>query len=80
MLDAIDLRLLPDGEATKERMGVEFADLAGKVKPTDVFVLYLSGHAVVDEGTIISCAGAHLPATKRPSRTGAFRSSGSPTG
>jgi len=50
LFDAVYLRLLTDDQATKEKIAAAFEDLAGKAKPTDVFVLYLSGHALVDEG------------------------------
>ena len=46
-----DLRLLPNEDATRERIEQEFAGLAEVVQPNDVFVLYLSGHAAIIGGT-----------------------------
>src|SRR5262249_40869924 len=36
--------LLPDEEATTERLEMTFADLGAKIKATDVFVLFIAGH------------------------------------
>jgi hypothetical protein len=47
----VDLRILPNADAKRERIEREFADLAQVVQPNDVFVLYLSGHGIVIDGT-----------------------------
>jgi uncharacterized caspase-like protein len=47
---AIDIRTLIDEDATKQRITEVFRELAGVVQPSDVFVLYLSGHGFAEQG------------------------------
>ncbi len=44
------VKTLFDGEVTAEKAGAAFADLAGKVQATDVFVLYMAGHGKTIDG------------------------------
>jgi WD40 repeat protein len=43
-------KLLTDAEANKSSIKAAFAELAGKVKQDDVFLLYLAGHGMVFDG------------------------------
>lgn len=45
-----DIRLLTDQAASKANIKATFAELAAKVEPNDVFVLYLSGHGYAADG------------------------------
>jgi WD40 repeat protein/uncharacterized caspase-like protein len=47
---SVEVTLLKDSNVTREKLDAAFADLAQKVKPTDVFVLYLAGHGKTLEG------------------------------
>jgi WD40 repeat protein len=46
----VDIRLLPDDRATKSGIEAAFRDLATRVEPQDVFILYLAGHGFAQEG------------------------------
>jgi WD40 repeat protein len=46
----VDIRLLPDQDATISGITDAFHALAGIVDPNDVFVLYLSGHGFAEDG------------------------------
>ncbi len=44
LYQTVEVKLMSDAEVTRERLDAAFNDLAGKVRPDDVFVLYLAGH------------------------------------
>jgi len=51
LFEAIEVKRLLDREATTDVIERAFEDLSGRVKPSDVFVLYLAGHGtVLDDG------------------------------
>ena len=50
LFKSITVQPLLEREVTQARLEAEFAELAGKVQPQDVFVLYLAGHGVTIEG------------------------------
>ena len=47
-----EIRVVPllDKDATKDNIEAAFIDLAGKVQPSDVFVLYMAGHGFATDG------------------------------
>ena len=42
--------VLVDGQATKENLATAIGDIASKIQPSDVFVMYLAGHGTAIEG------------------------------
>ncbi|MFN7130964.1 MAG: caspase family protein [Myxococcales bacterium] len=42
--------VLADADATADRIGAAFRELAAKVKPNDVFVLFVAGHGITQDG------------------------------
>jgi WD40 repeat protein/uncharacterized caspase-like protein len=45
-----EVKLMTDGEVTRERLDAAFAEMAAKTSASDVFVLYLAGHGKTVDG------------------------------
>ena len=50
LYESVDVKVLSDGEVTARNLDAAFQDLSKKVRPTDVFVLYLAGHGKTVDG------------------------------
>jgi len=50
LFSLVDINLLTDEQATKSGIKQAFAEMAHLVQPQDVFVLYLAGHGLADDG------------------------------
>ena len=50
LFSSVEVDTLLDSQVTAEGLGKAFADLAGKVRPRDVFVFYLAGHGKTEDG------------------------------
>lgn len=47
---AVDVKVLTDREVTRDRLDAAFAELAGKLSATDIFVVYFAGHGKTVDG------------------------------
>jgi len=50
MFQKVEQKLLQDKDASLANIQAAFEEMAGKVQPQDVFVLYLSGHGLIVDG------------------------------
>ena len=47
---SVEVKLMRDTDVTRDKLDAAFAELAGKILPGDVFVLYLAGHGKTVNG------------------------------
>lgn len=50
LYQSAEIKLMTDREVTRDKLDAAFAELAGKIQPTDVFVLYFAGHGRTADG------------------------------
>jgi uncharacterized caspase-like protein len=47
---SVEVKVMSDAEVVTDKLDAAFAELSGKIQPTDVFVLYLAGHGKTVDG------------------------------
>jgi WD40 repeat protein/uncharacterized caspase-like protein len=50
LYQSVEVKLMTDGEVVRDKLNAAFAEIAGKVLASDVFVLYLAGHGKTVDG------------------------------
>jgi WD40 repeat protein/uncharacterized caspase-like protein len=50
LYQSVEVKLMTDGEVTHDKLNAAFAEIAGKARASDVFVLYLAGHGKTVDG------------------------------
>lgn len=50
LYQSVEVKLLTDGEVTRDRIDIAFTEMAGKSTTSDMFVLYLAGHGKTVDG------------------------------
>jgi WD40 repeat protein/uncharacterized caspase-like protein len=50
LYESVQVKLVTDGEVTRDKLDAIFSDVARKVSTSDVFVLYLAGHGKTVDG------------------------------
>jgi WD40 repeat protein/uncharacterized caspase-like protein len=50
LYQSVEVKLMTDGEVTHDKLNAAFAEIAGKARPSDVFVVYLAGHGKTVDG------------------------------
>jgi uncharacterized caspase-like protein len=50
LYQSVHVKLMTDGDVTRDKLDVAFADMANKASASDVFVLYLAGHGKTVDG------------------------------
>jgi uncharacterized caspase-like protein len=50
LYQSAEIKLMTDTEVTRGKLDAAFAELAGKIQPSDVFVVYFAGHGMTTDG------------------------------
>ena len=50
LYQSVEVKLMTDGEVTRDKLDTAFTEIAGKAQASDVFVLYLAGHGKTVDG------------------------------
>jgi WD40 repeat protein/uncharacterized caspase-like protein len=50
LYQSVEVKLMTDAAVTRDKLDAAFAEMAGKMSPSDVFVLYLAGHGKTVDG------------------------------